>query len=110
MRTEAQAKNEELFRNVNDRIESLSQSVAPRDQTMEYLCECDRPDCYEKVQASREEYESVRANATHFIVLAGHEDRRIEHVTFSNERFLVVEKQGPAAHDAVETNPRNRPS
>jgi hypothetical protein len=106
MRTEAQAKNEELFRNVNERIESLSQTVAPSDQTMEYLCECDRPDCYEKVKASREEYESVRADGTHFIVLAGHEDRRVERVLFSNERFLVVEKQGAAARDAKETDPR----
>ena len=106
MRGAAQAKNEELFRNVNERIESLSQTVAPSDQTMEYLCECDRPDCYERVKASREEYESVRADSTHFIVLAGHEDRRIERVAFSNERFLVVEKQGAAARGAEESDPR----
>ena len=86
MRTEAQAKNEELFRNVNERIESLSQTVAPSDQTMQYLCECDRPDCYERVQASRKEYESVRADATHFIVLAGHEDRLVERVGRTRRR------------------------
>jgi hypothetical protein len=106
MRAEAQAKNEELFRNVNERIESLSKTVASDDQLMEYLCECDRPDCYERVKASRQEYESVRAEPTHFIVLAGHEDRHVERVAFSNERFLVVEKQGAAARDAEETNPR----
>jgi alpha-D-ribose 1-methylphosphonate 5-triphosphate diphosphatase PhnM len=107
MRAEALAKNEELFRNVNERIESLSQAVAPSDQAMEYLCECDRPGCYERVRATREEYESVRAVATHFIVLAGHEDRQIERVAFSNERFLTIEKQGAAALDAVENDPRN---
>jgi hypothetical protein len=107
MRAEAQAKNEELFRNVNERIESLSETVAPSDQTMEYLCECDRPDCYERVKASRDEYESVRADPTHFIVLAGHEDRRVERVADSNERFLIVEKQGAAARDAKETDPRS---
>src|SRR5947208_1696921 len=108
MRAEAQAKNEELFRKVNERIESLSEAVAPSDQTMEYLCECDRPDCYERVKASRDEYESVRADPTHFIVLAGHEDRRVERVADSNERFLIVEKRGAAARDAVETDPRLR--
>jgi hypothetical protein len=108
MRAEAQAKNEELFRKVNERIESLSETVAPSDQTMEYLCECDRPGCYERVKASRDEYESVRADPTHFIVLAGHEDRRVERVVDSNERFLIVEKRGAAARDAVETNPRLR--
>jgi len=106
-RAEAQAKNEELFRNVNERIEQLSQTVAPDDQLMEYLCECDSRDCYEKVRASRDEYESVRAEPTHFIVLAGHQDPRIERVVFSNERFLVVDKQGAAARDAEKTDPRS---
>jgi hypothetical protein len=55
---------------------------------------------------SREEYESVRAEATHFIVLAGHQDPSVERVTYSNERFLVVEKQGAAALDALENDPR----
>ena len=77
------------------------------DPMMEYLCECDRAGCYERVRATRGEYESVRAEATHFIVLAGHEDRRVERVAFSNERFLIVEKQGAAARDAEETDPRS---
>ena len=109
MRDEAQAKNEELFRNVNERIETISQTVAPDDLMMEYLCECDSPGCYEKVKVTRNEYESVRAVATHFIVLAGHEDRRVERVAFSNERFLTVEKQGAAARHAEEADPRDQP-
>jgi hypothetical protein len=106
MRDVAQAKNEELFRNVNERIETLSQTVAQDDPMMEYLCECDSAGCYERVRATRGEYESVRAEPTHFIVLAGHQDPKVERVTFSNDRFLVVEKQGAAARDAVETDPR----
>jgi hypothetical protein len=106
MRGEARAKNEELFRNVNERIETLSETVARDDPLMEYLCECDNADCYETVRATRDEYESVRAVATHFVVLAGHEDPRVERVAFSNDRFLVVEKQGAAARDAAESDPR----
>jgi hypothetical protein len=108
MQGTAQAKNEELFRNVNERIEALSQNVARDDSTMEFLCECDREGCYERVRATRAEYETVREVATHFIVLAGHEDPSIERVTFSNERFLVVEKQGAAARDAEATDPRDQ--
>jgi hypothetical protein len=107
MRGEAQAKNEELFRRVNERIEAVSQTVALDDETMEVLCECDQPDCYEKVQATRAEYESVRSDPTHFIVLPDHQDESVEHAVFSNERFLVVEKEGKAALDAEETDPRN---
>jgi hypothetical protein len=107
MRDVSQAKNEELFRNVNERIETLSQTVAQDDPMMEYLCECDSAGCYERVRATRGEFESVRANPTHFIVIAGHQDPKVERVTFSNDRFLVVEKQGAAARDAVETDPRD---
>src|SRR5690348_12840506 len=96
VRGEAQAKNEELFRDVNERIEGLSRAVEPRDLMVDYLCECDRRDCYERVSATREEYEAVRAVPTHFIVVGGHEDARVERVVLTNERFLIVEKQGRA--------------
>ena len=61
MREESLAKNEELFRKVNERIDNLSQAVAEDDSMMEYLCECDRSDCYDRVKATRSEYEAVRA-------------------------------------------------
>lgn len=102
----AAARNEELFRNVNERIEDVSSTV-PRDESaMEFLCECDRPGCYERVKATRAEYEAVRAVSTHFLVLPGHEDRRVEHVTHSTDRFFVVEKEQEAAADAEATDPR----
>jgi hypothetical protein len=107
MRDESKARNEELFRNVNEQIEALSQSVERDDPVMEYLCECDRQDCYEKVKATRAEYESVRAEPTHFIVTLGHDDPRLERVFASNDRFLIVEKLGAAARDARETDPRS---
>jgi hypothetical protein len=39
-------------------------------------------------------------------VLPGHEDPDIEHVVQQTERFLVVEKEGQAAHEAEESDPR----
>jgi hypothetical protein len=108
MRDESLAKNEELFRKVNERIETISQAVADDDELMEYLCECDQPECYGRVRATRTEYESVRAESTHFIVLPGHDDPRVERVTVANERFLIVEKQGVAARDAEQSDPRER--
>jgi hypothetical protein len=108
MREESLAKNEELFRNVNERIETLSQTLAEDDSMMEYLCECDRPECYHRVKATRREYEAVRAESTHFIVLPGHEDARVERVVLSHERFLIVEKQGAAAREAEESDPREQ--
>ncbi|SRR6266566_6890684 len=107
MRERSKARNEELFRNVNEQIEEISQTVKRDDPLMEYVCECDRQDCYEKVKATRAEYESVRSDPTHFIVSLGHQDPSLERVFASNDRFLVVEKLGAAALDAHETNPRS---
>jgi hypothetical protein len=104
----ALAKNEELFRNVNEQIEEVSFGVPRDDPLLGFLCECDRHDCEEKVRAAREEYERVREEPTHFIVVPGHEDPRVERVIIMTDRFVVVEKQGKAAADAERTDPRTQ--
>jgi hypothetical protein len=108
MASDSLATNEALFREVNERIEAVSQGVAPGYEAMEFLCECDRPDCKESVNVTRAEYEAVRAVPTHFIVLPNHQDPRIEHVAVTNERFLVIEKEGKAARRAEESDPRDQ--
>jgi hypothetical protein len=106
MPSDARERNEALFREVNERIEDVGTTLAPDDVPMEFLCECDNPDCVEKVSATRAEYEAIRAVATQFGVLPGHEDPGVEHVVQQTERFLVVEKEGRAGHEAQESNPR----
>lgn len=103
---DARERNEALFREVNERIEDVGTTLLPDDQPMEFLCECDDRDCVEKVSATRAEYEAIRAVGTHFVVLPGHEDPDVEHVVHETERFLVVEKEGEAAHEAEESDPR----
>jgi len=107
MTVRAAARNEELFRRVNEQIEAISQSLPGSDPNMDFLCECDEIDCAEKIIVTLAEYESVRAVPTHFVVLPAHVDRRVEHVVTENERFAVVEKQGAAARDAEEHEPRD---
>jgi|SRR5579862_1148100 len=107
MRSEAREQNEALFRNVNEQIEAISQTL-PTVQAMEYLCECDDLNCQNMVWATPAEYESVRAEPTHFIVLPTHVDPRVEHVVSLHDRFAVVEKEGAAATKAKENDPRER--
>jgi hypothetical protein len=104
---DARERNEALFREVNERIEDAGTGLAPEDVPMEFLCECDDPDCVEKVNATRAEYEAIRAVPTRFVVLPGHEDPDIEHVVQQTDHFLVVEKEGQAAHEAQEDDPRD---
>lgn len=106
-RAQSLAKNEALFRRVNERIESISDSIPQAERTMDFVCECDRPGCFEKVTATRSEYESVRAVSTHFIVQHGHVDPRVEHVVHTTDHFAVVEKEGEAARAAADEDPRS---
>jgi hypothetical protein len=106
MQSDARSRNEALFREVNERIEDVSQTVPPDEKRTEFLCECDNKDCTEKISATRAEYEAVRAVGTRFIVTPGHEDPEVESVVQQNDRFLVVEKEGRAGHDAEESDPR----
>lgn len=103
---DARERNEALFREVNERIEDVGTTFAPDDAPMEFLCECDDPECVGRVSATRSEYEAIRAVATHFVVLPGHEDPGVEHVVQRTEGFLVVEKEGEAADEAQEDDPR----
>lgn len=107
MTPDARARNEELFRQVNERIEDASHTVPTTEPTMRFLCECDDLECHGTVDVTRAEYESVRAEPTHFIVLPEHVDPEIEHVVLADDRFRVVEKEGAAARDAEAHDPRN---
>jgi len=106
MPTDARERNEALFREVNERIEAVSTTVPPEEKLVEFLCECDNKDCAEKISATRAEYEAVRAVGTNFIVTPGHQDPGVESVVQQNDRFLVVEKEGRAGHDAEKSDPR----
>jgi hypothetical protein len=106
MPSDSLARNEALYRAVNERIEAVSQTV-PGNEPIEFLCECDRADCRDNVTLTRTEYEAVRAVPTHFIVLPNHQDARIEHIALANDRFLVIEKEGKAALRAEASDPRD---
>ena len=105
-RADRLAKNEAVFRDVNERVEEIARAPAAAGALVEFLCECVDGDCYERVQLSLSEYEQVRGDPTHFVVAPGHVDASIETVVRETERFAVVEKQGEAAEEAKKLDPR----
>lgn len=101
------AKNEVLFREVNERIKEVNEPVAPGDRS-DYLCECGNRDCTEPVALTLVEYEQLRSEPTHFAVVSGHIAPDVEHVIAENDRYVVVEKSSPAAaRIAIERDPRS---
>lgn len=105
-REERVARNEALFREVNERIKDISADVeAP---LTDFVCECGDPECTKPVSLTPFEYEEVRRDATHFVVLPGHVVPDVEQVVAETERFAVVAKTEPrAARVAVREDPRS---
>jgi hypothetical protein len=100
------AKNEALFRRVNERIEEINEALVG-DSESDFLCECGSDDCTAPVNLTVSEYEEVRSNPTHFLIAHGHDVADVERVVRETDRYAVVEKfSGEAGRIAVETDPR----
>jgi hypothetical protein len=101
------AKNEALFRRVNERIEEINEAL-PGDSESDFLCECGNDDCTAPVSLTLSEYEEVRSDPTHFLIAHGHEAVDVETVVRETDRYAVVKKfAGEAERIAVETDPRS---
>lgn len=99
-------RNEALFRDVNERIEEVSEDV-PRSEFIEFLCECGETACVERIELRQGEYEQIRSVPDHFAVKPGHEHPDFERVLNKEERYAVIDKVGPAEDIAKRTDPRD---
>ncbi len=99
------AKNESLFRAVNERLDEIGEAV-PWSKTTDYLCECSDTTCIETVELTNDEYERARSRPTVFMLVPGHQRLEIERVIEENERFLLVEKI-VAVDEIIEQDPRS---
>jgi hypothetical protein len=99
------ARNETLFREVNERIEEIRSQEEDR---IDFLCECGVEQCNDPIALTVFEYERLRADPTTFAVAPGHSIDDVEDVVSKTERFYVVRKH-PAEQDiARSTDPRSR--
>jgi len=108
---ERKARNEALFREVNERVEDVSTGLVgsgePDSLLVGFVCECGREDCLEQLEVTRAQYEAVRSHPRRFLVLPDHEDADVARVVERHGHFLVVEKIGEAAEIAEEHDPRS---
>ena len=97
------AKNESLFREVNERIKDLADTfLVGRDDRQRFVCECSHEGCSESVELTLEEYAHVRASDWRFVVAPGHVTPEHEHVVLKTDRYWLVEKDGLAGIAAAE--------
>jgi hypothetical protein len=106
---EHQARTEALFRDVNERIAESAEGFAA--DHADFVCECGEQACTERVPATLDEYERVRADGRRFLIRPGHENDRIERVVERRPRFAVVEKfHGRVVAIVRKLDPRVQPA
>jgi hypothetical protein len=110
-RQRRRARNEALFREVNERIVEVSRGLAGygEDDSLlaGFVCECSREDCTEPLEVTHARYEAVRDDPRRFLVLPGHEDATVDRVVERHAGYLVVQKFGEASEIARERDPRS---
>ena len=103
------AVNEAMFREVNERIETLQHAFAVAERLpLNIVCECDRLDCSGRLSVAPDTYERIRPDSALFFVRAGHEDDSVEDVVDTGSDYLVVRKRpGDPQEIAEQTDPRS---
>jgi hypothetical protein len=100
--------NESLFREVNERIERVTETLQVTSGKIAILCECGNESCTERVDVSLPDYERIRKDPELFFVRPGHEIPDVEDIVESGSGWDVVRKKaGESADLARELDPRN---
>jgi hypothetical protein len=104
------ARNEVLFRDLNERLKEITESLTAGDDEgiLEIFCECGSVDCMERIRVAVESYERVRATPERFLVAPDHDVPEVEDVVDRIDACWVVEKHEGQARIARETHPRGR--
>jgi hypothetical protein len=107
------AKNEAVFREVNERVLEIKGDLGPDPRAADLvdglICECSEPGCLERVgPLTISQYEAVRNDPRRFMIAANHQALEVERVLEENAGYWIVEKlEGVPADVARERDPRN---
>jgi hypothetical protein len=102
---ERAARNEEIFRSVNERIEEGAEQHGVSG-LLPFHCECGHAACVETIEITPGRYEAIRRERYRFVVVPGHEEPGIERILETEPEFLVVEKLGEAREQIDDDHPQ----
>jgi hypothetical protein len=97
------ARNEALFREVNENIARLEERHGTTVTEPVYICECANAGCADNLAIDPATYERVRREARLFFVRPGHEHPQFERIVESHADYSIVEKTGEAGDVAEQT-------
>jgi len=101
------ARNEEIFRTVNDRIDQSAQQQEV-ESPLPFHCECDDAGCFGKIDIRPSQYERIVAHRYRFVLIPGHEDPRVERIVERHDAYVVAEKIGEARERIDRDHPQQQ--
>jgi hypothetical protein len=103
-------RTEALFRDVNERIAESAERFDADEA--DFVCECADQQCVERLAATLDEYEQVRAYGDRFLLVPGHEDPDVERVVARPRRRLAIVKKvnDVVARTVRRLDPRAQPT
>jgi hypothetical protein len=106
---ERAAQNQALFREVNERVGKLTETLNRVTLRSDWVCECANTECFESIEMTIEEYEALRQHPARFAVFPDdtHVYPEAERVVERTDRSWVVEKIEVAGRIAMDLNPRS---
>jgi len=97
------ARNEALFREVNERVEEVGERAGL--DMIDFICECGDADCTAAISLTESEYEQIRTDPVLFAILPGHAIPEIEDVVRGRSIPGRTQARGGGGH-----RPSDRPS
>jgi hypothetical protein len=85
-------KNQESFRNANQRLGNVVGDKVGRQETIPFLCECPDDECLDAVSVTLQEYEDVHSHPQRFLVVSGHPRAAGERIIEDRDGYWIVEK------------------
>ena len=98
------ARNQAMFRLVNEKIRELNDAFAVLTETVSIACECADGTCIRMIETPPAVYDEVRANPRQFVVAVGHAEPDSERIISESDQYTVVESNRPAAESAEESS------
>lgn len=98
--------NEAVFREVNERIESLAETFNLGTQPLDLICECGDASCVDRIQLTHADYEQLRSDPHQFAVAPGHDIPDVETVVARSAGYHVVAKHEGQPQEVAEQTDR----
>lgn len=95
---ERRVKNEQLFFDMNKRIQDTAKELIAQsrtdeeDLTLKFVCECSDASCVQKIELDVATFGAIHNIVDQYVVISGHEQTDIENVIETFPKYSVVSK------------------